>query len=445
MSRDCVMISKTIACPASLTASQAAALIATGQLSSVELVQSCLDRIAQRESTLRAWSYLDPDQAIQQARARDAATPVGPLHGIPIAVKDVIDASGMPTGVGSPIYDGYRPHADAACVAALRAAGAVILGKTVTAEFAGVSPGATTHPLAPDHTPGGSSSGSAVAVADCMVPVAFGTQTGGSILRPAAFCGIVGFKPSFGTISRAGLKMAAESLDTIGLMARDIDDIDMSWSALVGREQGPLPPRDTSPRLLLFRDHRWGRATPDTAAALESTARDLQARGAIIEELPVPDGFAELSEARAIINGYERARALAWEWNHHADRISPAMSRIVADGRSVSYEHYIGAIHVAERWRSWFAGASDGCDGVLAPAVNGEAPKGLGSTGDASFQEIWTLLGVPSITLPLSTGRSGLPVGVQFVGRHLADATLLRLAKWVMRGSTVAPTRANLD
>jgi Asp-tRNA(Asn)/Glu-tRNA(Gln) amidotransferase A subunit family amidase len=445
MSRDRVMNSKTIAGPASLTASRAAALIAAGELSSVELVQSCLDRIALREPTLRAWSYLDPEQAIQQARARDAASSTGPLHGIPVAVKDVIDASGMPTGMGSPIYDGYRPHADAACVAALRAAGAVILGKTVTAEFAGVSPGATTHPLAPDHTPGGSSSGSAAAVADGMVPVAFGTQTGGSILRPAAFCGIVGFKPSFGTVSRAGLKLAAESLDTIGLMARDIDDVALFWRALVGREQGSLLPPETPPRLLLFRGHRWSRATPDTVAALESTARGLQARGAIIEELPVPSGFAELSEARVIINGYERARALAWEWSHHADRISPALSRTIADGWSFSYEHYVGAIRVAERWRSWFAGAAEGYDGVLTPTVNGEAPKGLGSTGDASFQEIWTLLRVPAITLPLGTGRSGLPVGVQFVGRRLADEALLRLAKWVMQGSAVAPTRASLD
>jgi amidase len=432
---------KTIAGPASLTATEAAALIAAGRLSSAELVQACLDRIALREPVLRAWSYLDPEQAIQQARARDAVSPTGPLHGIPIAVKDVIDAADMPTGMGSTIYDSYRPRADAACVAALRAAGAVILGKTVTAEFAGVSPGATTHPLAPDHTPGGSSSGSAAAVADYMVPGAFGTQTGGSILRPAAFCGIVGFKPSFGTVSRAGLKLAAESLDTIGLMARDIDDVALFWNALVGREPGSLRSRDTPPRLLLFRSHHWGQATADAVAALGSAVSDLQARGAAIEELPVPSGFAELSEARVIINGYERARALAWESSHHADQISPAMSRTIADGWSFSYEHYIGATRVAERWRLWLASASDGCDGILTPATNGEAPKGLGSTGDASFQEIWSLLRVPTITLPWTAGRSGLPVGVQFVGRHLADEALLRLAKWVAQGHSISSIR----
>ncbi len=274
------MKSKTIAAPASLTASQAAALIAAGQLSSVELVQSCLDRIALRESTLHAWSYLDPEQAIHQARARDAASPAGPLHGIPIAVKDVIDVSGMPTGMGSSIYDGYRPRADAACVAVLRAAGAVILGKTVTAEFAGVSPGATTHPLAPAHTPGGSSSGSAAAVADGMVPVAFGTQTGGSIVRPASFCGIMGFKPSYGTVNRAGLKLAAESLDTIGLMARDIDDVALFWRALVGRERGSLLSRDTPPRLLLFRSHHWSRASADTGKRGRGMRRAACRRGA---------------------------------------------------------------------------------------------------------------------------------------------------------------------
>jgi Asp-tRNA(Asn)/Glu-tRNA(Gln) amidotransferase A subunit family amidase len=444
MALDCVVKSKAIETPTGLTASRAAALIAAGQLSSVELVQSCLDRIALRESTLHAWSFLDPDMAIQQARAcDDAASPVGPLHGIPVAVKDVIDVAGMPTGMGSPIYDGYRPRADAACVAVLRAAGAVILGKTVTAEFAGVSPGATSHPLASDHTPGGSSSGSAAAVADGMVPVAFGTQTGGSIVRPAAFCGILGFKPSYGTVSRGGLKFAAESLDTIGLMARDIDDVALFWNVLVGREPLSLQSRDAPPRLLLFRSHHWSQATADTVAAVESAARGLQARGAIIGELPVPSGFAELSEARVIINGYERARALAWEWRRHADQISPAMSRTLAHGWTVSYERYIDAIGVAERWRSWFSGAVEGYDGVVTPAVNGEAPKGLGSTGSASFQEIWTLLHVPSITLPLSTGRSGLPVGVQFVGRRFADEALLRLAKWVMQACAPAPAQTD--
>lgn len=431
--------SESVSDPAGLSARRAAALIAAGELSSVELVQACLDRIAQREPTVHAWSYIDPEAAMQQARARDATRAVGPLHGIPIAVKDVIDAAGLPSGMGSPIYDGFRPFADAACVATLRAAGAVILGKTVTAEFAGVSPGPTTHPLAPEHTPGGSSSGSAAAVADHMVPIALGTQTGGSIVRPAAYCGIVGFKPSYGTVSRTGLKMAAESFDTIGLMARDVEDIAVAWRVLVGSTRSMPVHRGSTPRLLLFRGHYWDQASPDSVAALESAAEDLRARGGAIEELPVPAGFSELSEARVIINGYERARALAWERCNHAERISPAMAHVVDAGWSVPYERYIEAVQTTERWRSWFASVSDGYDGVVAPAVNGEAPKGLASTGAATFQEIWTLLRVPAITLPLSTGRLGLPVGVQFVGRQYGDESLLALARWVMHGSVVAP------
>jgi Asp-tRNA(Asn)/Glu-tRNA(Gln) amidotransferase A subunit family amidase len=430
----------TIVAPSSLSASRAAAMISARQLSSLHLVESCLGRIALREPVVHAWSHLDAEEARRQARARDASTLFGPLQGIPVAIKDVIDVFGMPTGMGSPIYEGYRPFADAACVATLRAAGAIILGKTVTAEFAGVFPGPTTHPLAPDRTPGGSSSGSAAAVADGMVPVALGTQTGGSIIRPAAFCGIIGFKPSFGTINRAGLKLAAEGLDTIGLMARDVDDIELVWNVLVNRASTSPASPDVPPRLLLFRSHHWSRASADTIAAVENTVRRLQSKGAVIDELPVPNDFTELSKARVVLNGYERARALAWEFNRYPDRFSPAMSRVLTDGWSVSYESYLSAIRTAERWRAWFTDVTERYDAVLTVAVNGEAPKGLDSTGDASFQEIWTILHVPSITLPVATGRTGLPIGAQFVGRHLADGALLRLAKWVIQGSAAAPT-----
>jgi Asp-tRNA(Asn)/Glu-tRNA(Gln) amidotransferase A subunit family amidase len=427
--------------PHHLTASAAASLIAARKLTSEELVGSCLDQITLREPVVHAWSHLDSQHALQAARLCDATAPLSPLHGIPFAVKDVIDAFDMPTGMGSSIYEGYRPRADAACVATLRAVGAVILGKTVTAEFAGVSPGPTTNPLAATHTPGGSSSGSAAAVAAKMVPIAFGTQTGGSILRPASFCGIVGFKPSFGTVNRTGLKLAAEGLDTIGLMARDIDDIVLFWSALVGRGFTPIAQREAPPRLALFRSHHWHRATADTVAAVEGTARSLEAEGAIIEELPLPDGFAELNHARIVINGYERARALAWEWAHHAGRISARLSQTLAQGWSFSSESYLAAIRVAEHWRSWFADVMERgrYDGVITAAVNGEAPEGLASTGDASFQEIWTILHVPTITLPLSAGGTGLPIGVQFVGRRLADEALLGLAKWVMQRSAPVP------
>jgi amidase len=418
--------------PNRLTATEAATLISAGRLSSSTLVQSCLDRIAMRERTVHAWANIDPAAAMDQAHARDAEATKGLLHGIPVAVKDVIDVAGVPTGMGSPIYDGYVPFADAACVAALRSAGAVILGKTVTAEFAGVSPGPTTHPAAPDRTPGGSSSGSAAAVADHMVSVALGTQTGGSIIRPAAFCGVVGFKPSFGTINRAGLKFAAESFDTIGMMARDVNDVALVWRALVGAGTAPLGTPETPPRLLVFRGHQWDRAASETVSAIQQTVRRLRDRGAHIEELPVPDGFAELSKARIVINGYERARALAWELQYHARQLSSAMLRVVTDGRTYSYDSYLAAVRLVESWRVRMADIIGAHDAILTAAVNGEAPMGLASTGDASFQEIWSLLHLPAMTLPLATGPSGLPVGVQLVGRRLDDARLLQLAKWVL-------------
>lgn len=422
--------------PNCLTATEAAGLISSGRLSSAALVQSCLDRIAAREPVVRAWAHIDPAKAIDQARLCDTSPRSGPLHGIPVAVKDVIDVSDSPTGMGSPIYEGYVPFADAACVAALRAAGAVILGKTVTAEFAGVFPGPTTHPAAPDRTPGGSSSGSAAAVADHMVPIALGTQTGGSIIRPAAFCGVVGFKPSFGVVNRAGLKFAAESFDTIGVMARDVDDIALVWRVLAGAGAMSLEMCEAPPRLAVFRGHQWDRAAPETVSAVEQTVRRLRDRGAHIDELQVPEGFAELSKARVVINGYERARALAWELQHHAKRLSGAMLRVVTDGQACSYESYLAAMARVESWRGRIAEIVGSHDAILTAAVRGEAPIGLASTGDASFQEIWSMLHLPAITLPLATGPSGLPVGVQMVGRRFGDAGLLQLAKWVLNTCT---------
>jgi amidase len=425
---------RAISAPNRLTATEAAREIAAGDLSSEELVRAHLAHIASREPSLRAWSFLDPELAIMQAKARDASVPVGPLHGVPVAVKDVIDTCDMPTGMGSPIYDGYRPAADAACVAAMRAAGAVILGKTVTAEFAGVTPGPTANPHAQERTPGGSSSGSAAAVADYMVAIAFGTQTGGSIIRPAAFCGIIGFKPSYGIVSRTGLKFAAESFDTIGVMARDLDDIELCWRILGGRSADDVATATSPPRLALFRTHHWERAASESVAAIETTAAQLAGQGASVEELAVPGDFAELSEIRGAINNYERARALAWEWAHHRDQLSPRLAQIVADGWSRSYESYLKAVRGAERWRAWFAGVMLNFDAILTPSATGEAPVGLASTGDASFQEIWTLLHAPAITLPTCTGPSGLPVGIQIVGKRHEDAGLLRTARWVMRG-----------
>lgn len=422
------LLSHAVSGPAGLTASQAATLIAAGELTSEELVSSCLERIALREPQVSAWSYVDGESALREARSRDSTPSRGPLHGLPIAVKDVIDTADMPTAMGSSIYDGYRPMADAACVATLRAAGAVILGKTVTAEFAGVAPGPTSNPLNPAHTPGGSSSGSAAAVADFMVPLALGTQTGGSVVRPSAFCGIVGFKPSFGTISRSGLKMAAESFDTLGLMARNVDDVALTWQTLVGSTKA-LPTVKTPPRLRVFRGHYWEQASTDAQVSLERACQKLQSSGWLIAELRTPPKFAELGEARITINAYERAHALAWEHQHHGDQLSNAMRHVVEAGWKVDYERYIDAVKTTEKWRAWFVDTLQGCDAIISPSANGEAPRGLNFTGAATFQEIWTLLRAPTITLPVDVGSQNLPIGIQLIGSPYGDAALLALAK----------------
>jgi Asp-tRNA(Asn)/Glu-tRNA(Gln) amidotransferase A subunit family amidase len=418
-----------------LSVVEAAKRILDGELSSELLVRACLDRIAEREPQVSAWAFIDAEAALREARQRDASEPLGPLHGIPVAVKDVIDVHNMPTGMGSPIYKDYRPFADASCVATLRAAGAVILGKTVTAEFAGVTPGPTRNPLSLSRTPGGSSSGSAAAVADNMVPVAFGTQTGGSILRPASYCGVFGFKPTYNAINRAGLKFAAESFDTIGHLGRTIADVALIWRVLAGQAVKEAQIASKPLRFALFRTQHWHRASTESAAAMKTVADRLSACGAIIEEIQVPKGFEQLTEARRTINNYERSRALAWEWQHHRDQISQAMAEVVINGLSISYDNYVRGKKAVEHWRSWLGNAAGAYDALLTPSADGEAPQGLESTGSAAFQEVWTMLHAPSISLPLCSGPSGLPVGVQLVGKSHDDDALLEVAHWVMQAA----------
>src|SRR5918997_3986640 len=415
-----------------LSATEAARLIAEKAITSEELVSACLERIEAREPTVKAWSALDPKAAIRQAKERDKGPVLGPLHGVPIAVKDVLDTYDFKTEMGSPIYKGHKAAADACCVALARAAGAVILGKTVTAEFAGTAPGPTTNPHNPRHTPGGSSSGSAAAVADFMVPVAFGTQTGGSVQRPSSFCGIVGYKPTFGTINRAGLKFAAENLDTIGLMARSLDDIALVRAVLVGSSSAlaePVP-LTASTRVGLCLTHLWDKATVETRAAVEDAAARLREAGAQVEEFELPDDFAGLSEARDIVNNVERARAMAFEWQHHRERISPQLSRCIAAGLQTPHEKYVEALRFAEHCRIQLDMLFAGTDVLVAPTASGEAPAGLEWTGDSAFQGLWTILHVPTVSLPTHRGPNGLPVGVQLVGPRYRDEALLRGASW---------------
>ena len=412
-------------------AAETARAIAEGRTTSEEAVASCLGRIAEREATVRAWAWLDPDHALAEARARDAARPLGPLHGVPVGVKDIFNTADMPTQMGSPIYRGHRPAADAAAVAILRAAGAVILGKTVTAEFAGTHPGPTTNPHDAARTPGGSSQGSAAGVADFMVPVALGTQTGGSVLRPSSFCGIVGFKPSFGTFNRAGIKFAAESLDTIGLHARALEDVALVADVLTGREPGGIAALARPPRIGLCRTPLWHLAEPETVAAIDGAAAAVRAAGAAVDEVRLPAAFDALADARRAINDHERARAMAHEWRTDRDRLSPALRKTVEAGLAVPHAEYRAALARTRDCRHLLDWLFDDWDALLAPAVNGEAPPGLGHAGDPAFQALWTMLHVPAITLPTHRGPNAMPVGIQLVARRGEDDLLLSVAEWV--------------
>ena len=414
-----------------ISASEAARLIAGGRITSEALVRDCLARIGAREANVHAWAFIDPEHALREARERDRSPARGPLHGVPIGVKDIIDTADMPTEMGSPIYAGFRPPADAACVALVRAAGAVILGKTITAEFAGTTPRETRNPHDLSRTPGGSSSGSAAAVADFMVPAAFGTQTGGSVLRPASFCGIVGYKPTFGRFNRAGVKMAAESLDTIGLLARTIDDVELMDCVLVGRPASRPRGLDSPPRIGVCRTHLWQTAQAETIEAIEHSATRLAAAGARVSEITLLEEFAGLTRARELINNYERARAMGYEWHNHRDLISERLQGTIRQGWETPYEDYVAALELAARCRALMDGVFGTVDLLLAACVPGEAPLGLESTGSPRFQELWTLLHVPALALPTHRGPRGLPVGIQLVAPMYGETQLFEAARWI--------------
>lgn len=415
--------------PRELSASEMTRAIVQGALNCEQIARDCLDRIEEREGTIGAWAFYDPEMVIWTARDLDRLPRRGLLHGVPIAVKDIIDTADMPTEMGSPIYQGNRPRADAACVALLKAAGALVVGKTVTAEFAGSTPGKTANPFDPSRTPGGSSSGSAAAVADYMVAGALGTQTGGSVLRPSSFCGVFGYKPSFGRYNRAGVKPAAESLDTIGLIARALEDIRLFDAALVLSVPAATP-RSTPPIIGLCRTHLWSRAESSTINALEDAARRLEGAGAAIREIQPPGDFADLTLAREHINNYERAQGLAYEWHNHRAQISERLARSIEKGFALPWDQYRMATELVVRWRRDVSKLFGDCDVFLSPCVPGEAPKGLGDTGDPKFQELWTLLHLPALALPTHRGESGLPVAIQLVGRPAGDAALLDVADW---------------
>jgi len=410
------------------SATQAAREIAAGRLSSEALVRACLARIAERDHTVKAWAFLDAEIALEQARACDRGPRRGPLHGVPVGVKDVIDTADMPTGCNSSIYAGHRPLADAACIAAVRRAGGIILGKTETTEFANSHPARTRNPHNLSHTPGGSSSGSAAAVADHMVPVAFGTQTGGSTIRPAAFCGIVGYKPTFNTINRAGLKFVAESLDTIGTHGRTVEDAALLAFAASGRPLPDFARFKGKPKVGLYRTPHWDKTDEPTRMLLADVADKLRAAGWSVVDADLPPQAVAIYDANATIMHYEEAYALGYEYDNHRDQLSDDLRARVERGRATSRDLYERAIDVVLEVGGMFVDAFRSVDVLLTPSAPGEAPFGLTSTGNSLFNKNWTTLGLPCVTIPAGLGQKGLPLGVQFVGPYRGDSTVLLAA-----------------
>lgn len=412
--------------PAASTATAAVRAIRAGTLAPADLLEACLARVTAREPVVQAMAFLDP------ALARAAIPQPGPLHGLPIGVKDVLDTADMPSEYNSPIWRGHRPRADAACVAWARAAGAVVLGKTVTTEFATRSPGPTTNPHDPARTPGGSSSGSAAGVAAGFFPLAFGTQTAGSVIRPAAFCGIVGYKPSFGLVNRNGMKLMSDSLDTVGVMARSVADCALFVDAVSGVDLGDPDTRTAStPRIGLCRSPIWDRAAPETVALFEQAAARLARAGATLRDFDLPPEFDMLEAAHGVIMNAESARALGWEMTTALDQLSPTLRERMEWGLAQPAAALTESQALFQLLQGSFTDVTADFDILLTPAAAGEAPVGLAWTGDASFNFIWTSLHVPCVTVPAGVGPNGMPLGVQVVAPFGRDREALAWAAWV--------------
>jgi Asp-tRNA(Asn)/Glu-tRNA(Gln) amidotransferase A subunit family amidase len=417
-----------------LTATEIVQAIGSGRASAEAVARACLERIADREPHVQAWQFLDRELVLNQARVLDRSGARGALHGVPVGFKDIIDTADMPTEYGSPIYEGHRPAADAACVALTRRAGGLVMGKTVTTEFANVYPGKTRNPFDPQRTPGGSSSGSGAAVGDFMVPLAVGTQTTGSTIRPAAFCGCVGYRPTWGDLRMTGVKEAAGSLDTLGLLARSVEDIALYRDVLLGATPEPLPEASGQTwRIGFCRTHVWEKCEPATKQGLEELAARLARLRAKVSEVTLPPDYTRIPDAHLAISSFEFSRNFAWEIDRHWERLSEMLRNgRIAHGLACSFERYLEARTFAERCRATLEAVFTDYDALLVPAVLGEPPIGLASTGSAAPCTLWTTLHVPAITLPLMKGPSGLPVGAQFVARRNDDRRLMSLCRWVL-------------
>jgi Asp-tRNA(Asn)/Glu-tRNA(Gln) amidotransferase A subunit family amidase len=435
--------------PYNLTATQAVDAIASGRLSSVDLVKSCLARIAETDGEIHAWAYLDGDAALAQAaecdRLRKGGYAIGPLHGVPVGLKDIIDTAGMPTQRGTAIFAGRQTESDARLVELLQQAGAVIMGKTVTTELAFVHANKTRNPHNTDHSPGGSSSGSAAAVAAQHVPLAIGTQTNGSVIRPASFCGIFGFKPTRGVISRTGLLQTSVSLDQVGCFGRTLDDVALLTDCISGYDQSdavsfarptpnmtagaqaapPLPPD------LVWLDLPFnGRLADDARDGINHV---LDLLGPQLTRMTAADTLAQLVAVQACIHEYEICQHQAELFEDNWDALSETVQPIIRRGRSISKDAYAEALAVKASAESFFANFFVEFDAIIAPAATGEAPLFGNGTGDPVFCTLWTLAGLPCVTIPLLVGDTGLPIGVQLIGPAEKDDRLLRTARWLQQ------------
>ncbi len=415
-----------------LEAWQAAALLARRELKAVDLARACLDRIAERDPQVQAFVHLNADAALAQARQLDAGPVRGLLHGLPFGVKDLFDTFDMPTAYGSPIYAQHQPLADAAAVALCREAGAVLLGKTVTTELANMFPGITRNPHNLAHTPGGSSSGSAAAVADCMLPLALGTQTAGSLIRPAAFCGIVGYKPSHNRVPKAGVKSLSETLDTLGGFRRSVRDVGLLGAVLTGDARMADPStyaQTNAPRIGLCKTPEWNQTDSNTQQVWAQAEKALYGFGTT---LALPAGLSNLVNVQKAVQAYETARSLSHERMHQHNQLSAPLQALLAHGMTISGEAHAQNLQTTANARSQAAALFSNVDVLLAPSSIGEAPLlTLGTTGDPLFCRTWTLLGLPCIHLPFARGRNGLPIGLQLVGAYGDDHRLLAAAHWV--------------
>lgn len=431
----------------SLGAAAAAKAIREGEITSVELVEACFARIDEFEPTIQAWAHLDKENALNQAEIADKrhydGEAEGPLNGVPVGIKDIFDTEDFPTEYGSPIHEGRRTFNDASAVAQLRQAGAIVLGKTVTTEFAVYAPGKTTNPHDASRTPGGSSSGSAAAVASFMVPLAVGSQTNGSTIRPASFCGVVGYKPSFGTISRHGVLRQSPPLDQVGVFARSVEDAAIMAECMmafddadrhmrprarphlskIAMSEPPMPPK-----VGFLKTPAWDQADTETQEAFAELADVLGDRCAEVE---IAEAYDEVAELHRVIMEADLAKNFAYDFARAPEQFSAKLTEMIERGRKVTAVEYNIAIERQHELERGLDQLMSEYDAILTPAAPGEAPVGLDATGSPAFCTMWTYLGMPAITLPVMQGGSGMPLGVQLVGKKFDDARLLRTATWL--------------